>query len=191
MASDWAETCSQYKEKEESKVTMTQNIEGIPLGWKMRRFGIPQLGDYMLVGIDSIIKADGQRAFYPILAPDNVYNQDLEAVTIPANYEKAGDKVEEWFRVPRKGEMVMNARASQKYLSGEKSGVYGENDTLTNSYYSDPRRIILRHIKPKTKRVLVVEYENPSDYMIETFRLLVTNDRAFSKRTAKVEERPL
>lgn len=132
----------------------TKQVEGIPVGYKLVRFGIPVKGEviaspYVPNGVYTSSGALSSASV--IVALDNVYNKNLDSVTIPEGYERNGEKVEEWFRIPVVGD---------EYISVANMGVGHFGLPEKSGYHTigpDHRRIILRAIKPKTKRVLVIE----------------------------------
>jgi hypothetical protein len=115
---------------------VTQPIEGLPPGLRIRRLRLPA-------------EPIGPGTFNAAitLEPDNVYGVlDLWSVPIPEGYERAGGPAAEWFREPVMGDMWLH-----------RDGSYG-NSPVFYVPGADRRRILLRK---KTRRVLVCEFDVP------------------------------
>jgi len=177
--------------RKKETMTQTKQIEGIPVGCRLVRIGAVMAGEWVLdwEGVPYTFTGyDGGNKNYVIVAPDNVYTvYNLTSVAIPAGYERDGEKIEEWFREPQAEEWflttlqnaVKNTRSFRAVYEG-KSGDY--------------RRIILRPIAPKTKKVLVVEFEDPSDSLLNYWSESMGTDgktNSYFKRTVTLQERPI
>ena len=167
---------------------MTERIEGVPVGTKLVAIRRPVCGEYVL-NVSNMrperVYVVGQFAGggYPIIAPDNVYGVvDLATFPIPDGYERDGDKPEDWFR-------DLNSTDSCWYLSsgGGKAYLHQKGESCTD----DCRRIILRKLKPKTKRVLVVECEQPWHNGEPAALTVIYHNENMRVISHRIEERPL
>lgn len=169
-------------------------VEGIPVGYKLVRVGHVGIGEMYLDGCGDIRTAIHQSPFfYLVVAFDNVYNKPLESVTIPAGYEKCGEKVEEWFREPQQGESFITQHKNTEHFNAYRlSEGYVDQD-------QDFRRIILRPVTPKTKRVLVIECDvDPTETIKEVQVCVGRNEYGAKWRyvpsddvTSRIEDRPI
>lgn len=177
----------EYFRKDEKRTKMTQTIEGVPAGWAAVRFGLFKTGDYYLCSTKHIVgpmSYDATDSYKLVIVPTNVYGKILEDVMIPATYERAGNTVDEWFRVPRRGETFIDKNDGQALKHAASADFKAST--------GDSRRIIIQPIKPKTKTVLVLEYEEPSRALVALF----SNPRTsrgpdYTTRNTRVEERPV
>lgn len=163
---------------EEMTQKMTQTIEGVPVGWKLVRFGKFRKGEYILNVLGDVfgpVKRDSEADCYPVIAPDNVYGQPLSEVEIPVGYEKAGQTDAEWFREPTPGE-------SYVFFEGGYSHVPKDYTEPHHTMGPDHRRIILRPIKPPTRKVLVVEIHNPSAHEVKVIEDLIPDYMKLEER---------
>jgi hypothetical protein len=124
---------------------------GVPVGLCVTEFRVPISGEHVLdnPGNKPGKASGGARIVpsvaYPILAIDNDYGVwDLNEVKIPEGYERAGEKVEEWYRTPNAGEEYVSSLGG--YIACRSEGG-GQSNGMT--------RIIIR--KKAKRRVLVVE----------------------------------
>lgn len=165
---------------------MNQQIEGVPVGCKLVRIGVPEVGEFF-IGAGGITnkaiykyESNSLQQYYPIIAPDNVYNAiDLTKVKIPNGYERDGDKVEEWFRLAEHGKLY--------FTSGYTISVRSYSPCATDSLNTDGR-IILRKIAPKTKKVLVIEVEIP---ILADEQIIAAQARvALPVTSTRIETRP-
>lgn len=128
----------------------TQTIEGVPLGTKIARLGVPKSGDWVvgrIVGMYQVGRDTNTYGSYVILAPDNIYNVcDLSTVPIPEGWERDGDSIEEWYRI---------AKNVEGYLT--RTGKVWEYAPYGISTICPV--ICLRRLPPVTKRVLIGEWE--------------------------------
>lgn len=159
----------------------TQNIPGVPVGTKIVAVRVPKEGEYYLDLKGGPSKGnDDMACTWPILAPDNAYGViDLSAMPVPEGYERDGESIEEWYR----------AIESNKYFTD----AYNPTQARSGYGYAAEHRIILRKTLPKTRRVLVVEYEEPTNTYLSRFD--PTGDLEspgwFKSRTRRIENRPL
>lgn len=106
---------------------------------------IPVDGELVISDRGEIWEATGFSCTYPVVKPNNAYNVvRLEDLKIPEGYEPDG------FCGLTEGEL---------YLS-----VNGEVRTYERGIWPllDPRRLRLRKIAPKTKRVVILESDDPA-----------------------------
>jgi hypothetical protein len=125
---------------------MSERIDGLPPGVKVSSLTFTRNREEM--------RGEFVRGATVTLEPDNVYGVlDLASVPIPAGYERVGDKPEEWFRDPLPDEFTLcNLNGDGRCLYASAVHRLHESDAT-----DDRRRIILRKVKPNTKRVLVIE----------------------------------
>jgi len=126
-------------------------LAGVPLGAKIVRIGTPEDGDYIINSAGLVEKAKpwlGQLQHlknYIIVVPDNPYGKflhEVDADILAAGWEWL--RGEDYYRTPLRGERYW--AASGMDLVSNSGGDFGEP------------RIIL---KPRTRRVLVIECEEP------------------------------
>lgn len=121
-------------EFKEEKI-MQQQIPGVPLGTKIKSLHLEGLRPGLA---------------YVQLEPDNIYGVlDLASVQISAGMERLPS---DWFRMPKIGEWFVHCLSLLPVFC----------DTKWLAATSDLRRIIVQPVKPKMRRVLVVEIENPT-----------------------------
>jgi hypothetical protein len=151
-------------------------IPGVPVGTRIAAVSRVDAGSWY-IDIDGALRrweAKTSQETFTVIVPDNQYCLiDLSAVPIPDGWERDG---KHWFRAVAVGDWYIPP------CSGDPSQYRGEVFGMGE----DPRRIIVHRIAPKTKRVLVAEWEigemNEGDAI-----------RALNVRGAvcRIEERPL
>ena len=113
---------------------------------------------------------------WPIVSPNNAYGvYRLEDIPIPEGWEADGETLAEAFRLPD----------TKFWLSCSGDTSYVERGLPCGGDY---RRLCVREVKPKTRRVLVVEFEEPTDAVVKYWRDEMIS---MSKMAVRVEERPL
>ena len=132
---------------------MNEQIPGVPVGMKLVRIGPPKGGDWFIGRKGVIHKSLGDACgtgYLPILAADNNYNVPLHLVDLKGRKPLNGT-VEASYFVPQKG---------QEFIASDGNASTATADLPNNWLY---RRILLAPEAPKTKRVLVGEWEIVSD----------------------------
>lgn len=177
---------------------MSERIEGVPSHLRLVKLAKPTEKQFVIDGYGKVLRAaQGNMTMCgsvcPIVEPANVYNAyRLEDVAIPEGYERAGANQDEWFKPPVPG---------QEYLSNyQEVGANSFRKRLCKPddiSTPDQRRIIVRPVKPKTKRVLVWECDiNDAGYPQGVSAKNAEHYVGYSKNgaslgTYRIEERPL
>ena len=135
-------------------MTNQTQIPGVPVGCKVVRIGDLERGCSFLSNNGQIEKSDGKTSHCPsfvIVEPDNPYNKFLHEVE--ADIKAVG-------RERLGGDDYRNPKQDEEFW-----GIYpceGANKAVA-IVYGNHERLILKPLKPKTRKVLVVECEAPED----------------------------
>ncbi len=128
-------------------------IEGVPVGTKIKRIGRPDIGEFIIglhSGIERVVKPLAAQN-YAILEPDNVYNVvNLERVPVPDGWERIGT----WWQ----DVVVMPRDTCWLDRNGYVHGPHCPDHV--HELGKDRFRIILRK-KKQVKRYLVMRTEVP------------------------------